>query len=286
MLNHSYVSIGFGNAHHIFGKYLVKDSNKRASYSFAHPRDNPRDEIRKSDSIYANNCKNLLGVEESIERYKYSVLTLCPYVSSSVINENLTLETYDKPAGVSAPGDSGGGVFRENGKLIGVNSNGNGETRGKEIVLEQTLYLKDKEKAEEYIKVAQERYKKRVAEITTTQPDKLEAFLLDSPFPKMPRIIKANEIQDFFKPALDYKLIVGNATCNKVAICFHKEWLVETLHIIKTLKINPLNIPRSLLESEFLLLDYKLRLFCPKGVEHSNSIKSLILETYRGLLMK
>ena len=119
-LNQQFISVGFGITGHVLGKYSIFDLNRRASYSQAHLQDNPQDDVHFIACVKQYDQVD----EKKITRHKGSLLNLCPYILGKSVNENNTLETCSKPAGVSSSADSGGGCFSEDGKLVSIISNG------------------------------------------------------------------------------------------------------------------------------------------------------------------
>lgn len=239
-LNQQFISVGFGVTGHVLGKYSIFDLNRRASYSQAHLQDNPQDDVH-----FIVCMKQYDQFEEKkITRHKGSVLSLCPYIFGKYVNENNTLETCNKPAGVSGPADSGGGCFSEDGKLVSIISNGSdfitalGDSppRDRETVLEQVYFDKYQNELEKMFQMQQELYEKMLSEIKQTHPEMLPDFLLFNPLPpQMPKIIQLEEINNLLKPFYGLDLFNSHdpnklnlsVSHETVLLSFHKEWLMS-----------------------------------------------------------
>jgi hypothetical protein len=224
LIGETFVSVGFGSTGHYFGENIIIDSNKRASFSYAHPNDN----TGKKEGTYIE-TETDEGDNEIKKTVNYtfpegSVLSLSPFKDGRIIykllegsettidgityNKNHSLEIIDRiPVGVCFSGDSGGGCFNEQEELIGVISSGSLPLCSK-VVFESKCF---------------EKYKKEMEDLSN-QNSEFKYKVVD---------FEKEDINTYTKPCYEMN---NKEACiidtNITVLSFHKEWVKKTIEKI------------------------------------------------------
>lgn len=208
LLDSLYVSVGYGLTGHFFGKYLINDSNKRASYAYASPSENEQSDKEVELTI----CEEGEGGtsiirKQTITQLKGSTLTLTPYMTGRVLSRfGGSHETFKKPAGIARNGDSGGGSFNVQGKLIGVISGG----AGRDLPVEEETLVFKKSYFLSY-----------------------EEFIKQNLEPCMLKCIESNEISAYMHPNYNLESFEEDkmwiADLRLTSLSYHKQWIEQFL---------------------------------------------------------
>ena len=88
LVGSAYVSVGFGRTGHFFGKCLISDSNKRASYAFAlHEENEQKDQEHLLTIILEDEHGTSSSREQNVIELCGSTLALTPYVKGKEVSK-------------------------------------------------------------------------------------------------------------------------------------------------------------------------------------------------------
>ena len=228
MLDHYYVSVGYGLSGHILSENAIMDCQKRASFAYA---SGFQDNVHLDSTIIC--FEEGERKEVPVHSPKGSFLKLYPYVQDWLSEKPIISQ--DKVTGVAGSGDSGGGVFDENGFLVGVTSSSGCAGSSVHWFIEHDVYEKSPRIQESFYE--KHAFYKEECDRLKNQPEELAMFLRhNTDLQSLSVFQKEDNIEHLFKSTKDIRSlddVWSSLSSDATIIAFHTDWILETLHQIQ-----------------------------------------------------
>lgn len=192
--------IGYGRTGHILGDSFILDTNRRGSYGHVGQKSELRQFIRTTTTEFSTISQHV----EDVPGHNFKVR---PF--------NEKNEAYKVPDGIARSGDSGGGCFNEEKKIVAVIS---GESR----IMEEELA------EESFLEIIDRAY---VDQLPSVQDLSRE---IQKKWPEFipPEIKNTEDILPHFAPKQEPRSSLFEAHTEMTALLPHREWIAETLRTL------------------------------------------------------